>query len=109
MSYPPHVPAAEGSNLVWSEANLREHLLLEATWRRPPGVYGWLTATNHKDIGIRFIVNAFSVFLVAGVSDLMMRLQRGAPDNTLIGPDVYNQLFTVHGTAMMFLFAVPVM
>jgi hypothetical protein len=75
MSYAFDIPAAEGSHLVWSEANLREHLLLEDTWRRPAGFMGWLTATNHKDIGLRFIVTAFIVFLMAGVLAFIMRLQ----------------------------------
>jgi cytochrome c oxidase subunit 1 len=109
MHYPPDVSAAESFEPVWSEANLREHLLLDQTWRRPPGTYGWLTATNHKDIGLRFIITAFIVFLMAGVLAFIMRLQLAVPENTLVGPDLYDELFTVHGTAMMFLFAVPVM
>src|SRR5213075_2380799 len=63
----------------------------------------------HKDIGLRFIVTAFIFFLFGGVLAVLMRLQLALPGNTLIGPDLYNQLFTTHGTTMMFLFAVPVM
>ena len=50
-----------------------------------------------------------SIFLIGGVLAALMRLQLSRPDNTLIGPDLYNQIFTTHGTTMMFLFAVPVM
>ena len=82
---------------------------LEATWRDPPGIIGWLSAINHKTIGIRFIVTAFGFFVAGGVLAIVMRLQLARPNNPLIGPDLYNQLFTMHGTTMMFLFAVPVM
>jgi cytochrome c oxidase subunit I+III len=85
------------------------HEALDRTWRRRPGFLGWLTTTNHKDIGLRFIITAFVFFVLGGVMALLMRLQLAVPRNTLLGPDVYNQLFTTHGTNMMFLFAVPVM
>jgi cytochrome c oxidase subunit I+III len=82
---------------------------LEQAWRDPPGWIGWLCAVNHKAIGRRFIATAFGFFLAAGVLALWMRLQLARPDSKLVGPDLYNQLFTMHGTTMMFLFAVPVM
>ena len=77
----------------------------------PPAAesWGWLMTTNHKDIGLRYIVTAFCFFLAAGVLALLMRIQLAVPNNHFIGPDLYNQFFTVHGTTMMFLFAVPVM
>lgn len=83
--------------------------ILERTWRRPTGLWGWLTAVDHKVIGKRYAVTAFVWFLLAGLNAALMRLQLARPENHLLGPDRYNQLFTVHGTAMMFLFAVPVM
>jgi cytochrome c oxidase subunit I+III len=86
-----------------------EHEQLAKTWARPRGTLGWLLANNHKDIGLRFIITAFVFFCMAGVLALLMRLQLAIPRNTLLGPDLYNQIFTTHGTAMMFLFAVPVM
>ncbi len=82
---------------------------LQTTWRRTPGFIGWLSSTNHKDIGLRFIVTAFIFFLLAGVLALFIRLQLMRPENNVLGPDLYNQFFTTHGTAMMFLFAVPIM
>ena len=82
---------------------------LEDTWRDPPGFLGWFSAINHKAIGIRFIVTAFGFFVAGGVLALLMRLQLATPARNLMGPDFYNQLFTMHGTTMMFLFAVPVM
>ena len=82
---------------------------LERTWRDPPGLIGWFSAINHKTIGKRFIVTAFGFFVAGGMLAALMRLQLARPENRLIGPDLYNQLFTMHGTTMMFLFAVPVM
>jgi len=82
---------------------------LEQTWRDPPGLFGWLATINHKSIGKRFIVTAFGFFVAGGLLAAAIRLQLARPDSRLIGPDLYNQIFTMHGTTMMFLFAVPVM
>jgi cytochrome c oxidase subunit I len=77
--------------------------------RAPNGVVGWITTTDHKRIGILYLVTSFVFFLLGGVEALLMRLQLGAANNTLITPEVYNQLFTMHGTTMIFLFVVPMM
>ncbi|HEU5078928.1 MAG TPA: cytochrome c oxidase subunit I [Opitutaceae bacterium] len=82
---------------------------LMRTWSRAPGLLGWLCTTNHKEIALRYIVTAFVFFLLAGILALLMRLQLSRPDLHVLGPDLYNQVFTTHGTAMMFLFAVPIM
>jgi cytochrome c oxidase subunit I len=82
---------------------------LERTWADPTGVHGWLAHVDHKSIGRRYLVTAFGFFLLGGVLASLMRLQLSRPDNTIIGPDLYNQIFTTHGMTMMFLFAVPVM
>jgi cytochrome c oxidase subunit I+III len=86
-----------------------EAAALERTWRDPPGVLGWLAAVNHKAVGKRFIVTAFGFFVAGGLLAAAMRLQLARPDSHLMGPDLYNQIFTMHGSTMMFLFAVPVM
>jgi cytochrome c oxidase subunit I+III len=83
--------------------------MLERTWAEPPGFGGWFLHVDHKSIARRYLVTAFVYFLVGGVLAALMRLQLSRPDNTLMGPDLYNQVFTTHGTTMMFLFAVPVM
>ena len=85
------------------------HGRLERTWGDAPGLWGWLTTTDHKKIGKRYIVTAFVFMLLAGVLALAMRIQLSGPEKALMTPDRYNQLFTMHGTTMMFLFAVPVM
>jgi cytochrome c oxidase subunit 1 len=82
---------------------------LDLTWRRPPGFVGWLATVDHKEIGRRYIVTALTFLALGGVLALLMRLQLARPDNAMIGASRYNELFTMHGTTMMFLFAVPVM
>jgi cytochrome c oxidase subunit I+III len=84
------------------------HDRLERVWRNKPGLWGWITSVNHKSIALRSIITAFAFFALAGVEAALIRAQLARPENSLIGPDRYNQLFTVHGSTMMFLFAVPV-
>ncbi len=80
---------------------------LKEVWK-PPGGWRIITAVNNTHIGLFYVGTAFLFFLLAGVLALLMRAQLAVPENDLIGPDTYNQLFTMHGTVMMFLFAVPV-
>jgi cytochrome c oxidase subunit 1 len=87
----------------------RERRGLQEAWRLPRGIVGWFMAVDHKTIGIRYLVSAFSFFILAGLLAALVRLQLAVPGNTFLGPDLYNQIFTTHGVAMMFLFAVPVM
>lgn len=80
---------------------------LEKTWLSPPGFFGWWTHVNHTSIGLRFIVTSFIFFLLSGLLALAMRMQLATPLNNLLDPETYYQVMTVHGTAMMFLFAIP--
>ena len=64
---------------------------------------------DHKSIGKRFIITAFAFFLLGGILAILMRVQLARPENNFLGTDLYNQVFTMHGSTMMFLFAVPVM
>jgi cytochrome c oxidase subunit I+III len=80
---------------------------LARTWTEPHGLRGFLFSVNHKIVGRRYIVTAFLFFLLGGLEAALMRMQLARPENQLIGPDLYNQLFTMHGSTMMFLFAVP--
>jgi cytochrome c oxidase subunit I len=73
------------------------------------GWTSWITTTDHKRIGIMYMVTTFVFFCLGGVEALIMRLQLGEPNNTLVTPQTYNQLFTMHGTTMIFLFVVPMM
>jgi cytochrome c oxidase subunit I len=72
------------------------------------GFLSWVTTTDHKKIGILYLYTTFIFFIVGGVEALLIRLQLGVPDNTLLDPEKYNQLFTLHGTTMVFLFVIPV-
>jgi cytochrome c oxidase subunit I+III len=87
----------------------REREELERTWARPTGLRGWFTDTDHKAIAKRYIVTAFVFFLLGGIEAALMRIQLARPNSHFLSPDQYNQIFTVHGTTMMFLFAVPIM
>ncbi len=82
---------------------------LDETWADPPGLFGWFAAVNHKTIAKRFLVTTLAFFAGGGLLAALMRMQLAKPENGLMGPDLYNQVFTMHGTTMMFLFAVPVM
>jgi cytochrome c oxidase subunit I+III len=73
------------------------------------GVLAWLRSVDHKSIGRRYLVTAFGFFLLGGLNAAVMRVQLARPENHLVGPERYSQLFTMHGSTMMFLFAVPVM
>jgi cytochrome c oxidase subunit I len=71
------------------------------------GLWSWITTVDHKRIGILYGASAFMFFLIGGLEALLLRIQLGSPDNTFLSPDVYNQLFTMHGTTMIFLAVMP--
>lgn len=104
MSVPAIVPASPSGDPL-PDAERRQ---LDRVWADPPGVWGWLVTVDHKRIAARYVVTAFAFFALGGLDALVMRTQLLRPENGLVGPDRYNQLFTVHGTNMMFLFAVPI-
>ncbi|WMT88499.1 cytochrome c oxidase subunit I [Pelagibacterium sp. 26DY04] len=79
---------------------------LKRIWATPKG-WRLPTAVNNTVIGTFYIGIAFLFFVLAGILALVMRAQLAVGDNSLVSQDLYNQLFTVHGTTMMFLFAVP--
>jgi len=80
---------------------------LEAVWAVPRG-FRLVTAVNNTVIGYFYVAAAILFFVLAGCLALLMRLQLAVPGNTLLSAESYNQIFTMHGTVMMFLFAVPV-
>ncbi len=81
---------------------------LQRTWDDRPGIPGALESVDHKRIGKRYLVTAFTFLLVGGVEALLMRLQLAGPDADVVGPQAYNELMTMHGTTMIFLFNTPV-
>lgn len=76
-------------------------------WDMPKGWRYW-SAVNNEAVGIWYTVAAFFFFLFGGVLALLMRVQLALPDNDFVSPEFYNQLFTLHGSIMMFLFGVPI-
>lgn len=81
---------------------------LEEVWHNPGG-WRALTVVNHTTVGLRFIVTGGVFFLIGGLLAMLMRSQLAFPQQDLISPEIYNQLFTMHGSLMMFLFAVPIL
>ncbi|HZP30796.1 MAG TPA: cbb3-type cytochrome c oxidase subunit I, partial [Acidimicrobiia bacterium] len=99
-------PAGPGP-AVPVDALEREELL--EPFKDKPGIPGFLTTVDHKRIGMRYIYTSFAFFFVAGILALVMRVQLAGPDRDVVGPQLYNELFTVHGTTMIFLFNTPVL
>jgi len=82
---------------------------LRRIWEGKPGLAGWLSTVDHKEIGKRYIVTAFFFLLVGGLEALAIRVQLARPNQTLLSPERYSQLFTMHGVTMIFLYALPVL
>jgi cytochrome c oxidase subunit I len=82
---------------------------LEELWETKPGVYGWLSSVDHKEIGIRYIVTAFLFLIAGGIEALIFRLQLAGPDLRLLTPEQYDELFTMHGITMILWYAFPVL
>jgi cytochrome c oxidase subunit I+III len=79
----------------------------ERTWSSSPGLLGYLREVNNIPIAHRYMATGFAFFLLGGVLAVMMRIQLGTPENTFLDAETYNQIFTMHGTTMMFLFVIP--
>jgi len=79
---------------------------LGQVWRNPPGL-GALSVVSHSSLGLRFMVTGAFFFLVGGLLAMLIRTQLALPAQTILSAEVYNQFFTMHGTVMMFLFAIP--
>jgi cytochrome c oxidase subunit I+III len=82
---------------------------LERQWADPPGIIGWLSSVQNDTIAARMMSTAFIFFLASGAIALLMRLQLFQPENNFVSPQRYNEFFTMHGSTMMFLFAVPML
>ncbi len=88
---------------------LRLHRELTRVWSDAPGFYGWLASVNHTSIGRRFMATACFFFAVGGVLSMLIRAQLATPRGAFLDSDLYNQIFTMHGSIMMFLFAIPML
>ena len=78
-------------------------------WESSPGLKGFFTTVDHKQIGLRYIVTAFIFLLLGGVEALIMRVQLARPNLSYLTPQQYNELFSTHGMTMIFLYALPIL
>jgi cytochrome c oxidase subunit 1/cytochrome c oxidase subunit I+III len=88
-------------------AGIRQRL--EETWSEPAGIRSWFTTVDHKRIGMRYLVTGLVFFVAGGIESLLIRAQLARPEGHVVGPETFNQLFSMHGITMMFLFATPVL
>jgi cytochrome c oxidase subunit 1/cytochrome c oxidase subunit I+III len=73
----------------------------------PRGLFGWVATVDHKRVGILYLLTAVVFFVAGGVEALLMRIQLVRPNNTFLSPGAFNQIFTMHGTTMIFLVVMP--
>jgi len=85
---------------------LQLHRQLDKIWATGPG-WQRLAAVNHSVIGMRMFITSFTFFLIAGVLGMLTRVQLATPHSAFLDAETYNQVFTVHGSMMLFLFAIP--
>lgn len=97
-------PLSEAPPLAVRQA--QEQRLMKA-WAAPPGWRYW-SAVNNTEVGLWYTSTSFVFFLFGGVLALLMRIQLAVPENDFLTAEQYNQVFTMHGSVMMFLFAVPI-
>src|SRR6266704_129239 len=71
-------------------------------------LHGLVVTVDHKKLGLMYVGTAIGFLVVAGLMAVAIRLQLAVPNNTLLGPDVFNRFFTMHGTAMVFLVGMPI-
>ena len=75
--------------------------------KEPTGIMSWIMTVDHKRLGIMYLVTAVVFFIIGGIEALIIRSQLAVPGSTLVNPDAYNQIFTMHGTTMVFLAVMP--
>jgi cytochrome c oxidase subunit I+III len=101
-------PARSGTETP-SVAEPITHEELNRLWADPRGLWGQLTGVQNDKIGSRLLLTGFFFLLLGGSFDsVLMRLQLAVPENDFVGPQVYNELFTNHGTVTMFLVILPI-
>src|SRR3954465_2922575 len=100
---------ATTSELIGTRAPARRpHILARRVERPQTGWVSWVTTVDHKKLGIMYIATSLAFFVLGGVEAMLMRSQLAVPDNTLLTPEKYNQVLTMHGTTMIFLVVVPI-
>jgi len=94
---------------VSTEQNAALAEKLKRLWETEPGIAGFLSTVDHKEIGIRYIITAFAFLIAGGLEAALMRWQLAWPGRHALTPEQYDQLFTTHGMTMIFLYAGPVL
>lgn len=82
---------------------------LTELWETPKGVWGWFATVDHKELGMRYLVTAFVFLVIGGLEALIMRIQLTRPDQAILPPEMYDQIFTMHGVTMIFWYASPIL
>jgi cytochrome c oxidase subunit I+III len=90
-----------------SGVETRSHLL--RLWERPHNLWGWLSTVDHKEIGKRYLVTAFGFLTIGGIEAILIRTQLARPDQAVLSPEAYDQIFTMHGITMIFWYASPIL
>jgi cytochrome c oxidase subunit I+III len=99
----PREPRAPGEERVSEE----QKQAFADIWTDEKGFRGHFREINNVPIARRYMITGFAFFLMGGLEALLLRIQLGTPDNTFLSAEAYNQIFTMHGTTMMFLFVIP--
>src|ERR1700754_2755735 len=81
---------------------------LERVWLERPGALGWLTTVDHKKIGLLYFWTTLAFFTAGGVEAMLMRTQLAQADEHVVGPEMFDQLLTMHGVTMIFFFIIPI-
>ncbi|MFN3662925.1 cytochrome c oxidase subunit I [Yoonia sp.] len=110
------VTAAEQENAATAELArnrpqraLHLHRELGRVWANDKGLWGQITAVSHTTLGLRFMATAFVFFAIGGILSMLIRAQLATHDGAFLDTEIYNQIFTMHGSIMMFLFAIPML
>ena len=85
------------------------HREIDRVWRNAPGWWGHVTAVNHTSLGLRFMATALVFFAIGGILAMLIRAQLATHEGAFLDTELYNQIFTMHGSIMMFLFAIPML
>lgn len=103
QAIPPAIPAHA------PQRALRLHRELSRVWANDKGFRGQITAVSHTTLGLRFMATAFVFFAIGGILSMLIRAQLATPNGAFLDTELYNQIFTMHGSIMMFLFAIPML
>src|SRR5437764_11708075 len=80
---------------------------LERIWKEPSGIWGWITTTDHKRIGILYLFTTLLMFAAGGAEALLIRTQLIGPNGTVLSPAAFDEVMSMHGVTMIFFFIVP--